>query len=597
MNANTQSSDDLRSAKPLKYAQTFEYTRPLTLRYGGILPRVTVTYETYGKLNAAKDNAIVICHALSGDSHVAMHETNDDPGWWDIAVGPGKVIDTNEYFVICSNALGGCRGTTGPNSINPKTSIPYGQEFPVVSVEDMIDVQKMLVTHLGIDKLFAVIGGSLGGMQALCWATRYPDTVHATAVLASAPRLSAQGIAFDVVARNAILRDPNFNNGQYYNQSQKPDVGLALARMLGHITYLSPKAMHDKFERDKLAPRDVATDFEKKFSVGSYLAYQGDKFVERFDANSYLTLSMAMDMFDLGAERDQLEKAFSQTTCRWLILSFTSDWLFPASQSREMTDALICQGKCVSFCNIISDAGHDAFLLPNDLDRYGKMLGAFLNTTTTTGTFIPAQPLPEDQPTEPRYDLEQLIGLVDEGKSVLDLGCSRGSLLTRLAHERHAGHLVGVDFDEYKLQLTMQRGFDVVQGNLEEGLPDFQDKQFDYVVLSLTLQGIVHTEAIVDEMLRVGKRCIVSYPNFAYHKIRKMLFEEGRSPGAEGSLLHYDWYNTPNRRFLSILDWQIFCAERNITIHRHLFLNNELNQIVSNEPNLNADMAICVFSR
>lgn len=597
MNSQAQSSDDLRSAKPLKHAQTFQCAQSLELRNGGILTTVNVTYETYGKLNEAKDNTIVICHALSGDSHVAMHDPTDDPGWWDIAVGPGKVIDTDRYFVICSNVLGGCRGTTGPNSINPKTGQPYGHEFPVVSVEDMIDVQKKLVDHLGIKKLFAVIGGSLGGMQTLCWATRYPNKLHAAAVLASAPRLSAQGIAFDVVARNAILRDPNFLNGQYYGQTNKPDVGLALARMLGHITYLSPKAMHDKFERDKLAPRDVATDFEKKFSVGSYLAYQGDKFVERFDANSYLTLSMAMDLFDLGAERDQLEKAFSQTTCRWLILSFSSDWLFPASQSREMTDALICQGKCVSFSNIISDAGHDAFLLPNDLDRYGGMLKAFLNTTTTSGTFVPPQPLPEDQPAEPRYDLEQLIGLVDEGKSVLDLGCSRGSLLTRLAHERHAQHLVGVDFDEYKLQQTMQRGFDVVQADLEKGLPDFRDKQFDYVVLSLTLQGIIHTEAIVEEMLRVGKHCIVSYPNFAYHKIRKMLFEEGRSPGAEGSLLHYDWYNTPNRRFLSILDWQIFCAERKITIHRHLFLNMEQNQVVSNDPNLNADMAICVFSR
>lgn len=597
MSSNAQSSDDMRSAKPLKYAQTFRSDASLVLRYGGILPGITVTYETYGTLNAAKDNAIYLCHALSGDSHVAQHDPADDPGWWDIAVGPGKVIDTNQYFVICSNVLGGCRGTTGPNNINPSTGEPYGQEFPVVSVEDMVDVQKMLVSHLSISKLFAVIGGSLGGMQALCWATRYPDKVHAAAILASAPRLSAQGIAFDVVARNSILRDPNFQNGQYYDKPNKPDVGLALARMLGHITYLSPKAMHDKFERDKLAPRDVATDFEKKFSVGSYLAYQGDKFVERFDANSYLTLSMAMDMFDLGAERKQLEQAFSQTTCRWLILSFTSDWLFPSSQSREMTDALICQGKCVSFCNIISDAGHDAFLLPNDLDRYGGMLKAFLTTTTTAGTFIPPQPLPAEQLTEPRYDLQQLISLVDVGKSVLDLGCSRGSLLTRLAHERHAQHLVGVDYDEYKIQLTMQRGFDVVQGNLEEGLPDFQDKQFDYVVLSLTLQGIIHTEAIVEEMLRVGKRCIVSYPNFAYHKIRKMLYEEGRSPGAEGSLLHYDWYNTPNRRFLSILDWQIFCMDRNITIHRHLFLNMEQNQIVSNDPNLNADMAICVFSR
>ena len=291
--------DALQSGAPLAYAQRFHSKAPLELENGGRLDDVVVCFETWGELDEAKSNAVLIPHALSGDSHAARHREDDDPGWWETLVGPGRPIDTDRYFVICSNSLGGCRGTTGPNFTNPSTGMPYGADFPVVSVQDMVEVQKRLVDHLGISRLRAVIGGSLGGLQTLAWATRYPEAVGTAVVIAAAPRLSSQGIAFDVVGRNAIRHDPHFAGGQYYD-GPAPEAGLALARMLAHITYLSDESMRQKFDPTRLQPRRVETGFESTFSVGSYLAHQGGRFVERFDANSYVTLSTAMDLFDLG---------------------------------------------------------------------------------------------------------------------------------------------------------------------------------------------------------------------------------------------------------------------------------------------------------
>jgi homoserine O-acetyltransferase len=597
------SSDSLRSARPLKYARCVHLPNPITLARGETLPNVTIAYETYGTLNPARTNAILICHAISGDSHVAQHNPQDDPGWWDLLVGPGKVIDTNRYFVLCSNILGGCRGTTGPNSVNPATGKPFGPDFPVITVQDMVDVQRMLLDHLGIEKLLAVVGGSLGGHQALCWATRYPHRVHTAVTLATSPHLTSQALAFDVVARNAILRDPHFCNGQYYDQPHRPDVGLAIARMLGHITYLSPQAMRAKFDNNKLEPHDVATEFEKKFSVGSYLAYQGHKFVERFDANSYITLSMAMDLFDLGRTRDELTANLVQSSCTWLVLSFTSDWLFPAFQSRQIVDALIAAGKRFSYCNVQSDCGHDAFLLPDNLPIYGEMIRAFLQHAAGDGAAA-HQTLHDqsnnDSPTSifqpQRLDYDGILQLIEPSASVLDVGCGCGGLLASLAENGHP-KLVGVELDESAILSCIRRGLDVIQADVEQGLPDFADQQFDYVVLSQTLQSIVRTDAVVNEILRIGKRGIVSFPNFAYHKIRRMLFEQGRSPGSDQGLLHFPWYETPNRRFLSILDWQEFCAAKNIRIHQAIYLDTEAGQTITDDPNANADTAIFVISR
>ncbi len=335
-----ESSDSVRSARPLKHVRYLTFDEPLELELDQSIPEVTVAYEFYGKLNAARDNAILICHALSGDSHVARHDADDEPGWWDIAVGPGKAIDTDRYFVICPNALGGCRGTTGPNSTDPRTGRRYGADFPTITARDIVEVQRRLVDRLGIRTLLAVIGGSMGGHQVLTWATRYPDRVAGAIALATSARLTTQALAFDVVGRNAIRRDANFKNGHYLEKNTVPAAGLAIARMLGHITYLSPQSMREKFGANRLQPREFATEFEKKFSVGSYLAYQGDKFVERFDANSYIKLSLAMDLFDLGSTSAELIQSLSPSQCRWLIMSFTSDWLFPPEQSRDLTDAL-----------------------------------------------------------------------------------------------------------------------------------------------------------------------------------------------------------------------------------------------------------------
>ena len=289
-----ESSDQARHAKPLRYAQTVTFDGPLPLELGGALPKVTVAFETYGTLSAAKDNAVLIAHAISGDSHAARHDAEDDPGWWDIVVGPGRPIDTNRYFVICPNLLGGCRGTTGPGSANPATGRPYGPDFPMLTIGDMVEAERRLLDHLGVDRLRAVVGGSMGGHQALAWARRFPERVGGVIAIATSPRLTSQALAFDVVGRNAIRRDPHYYGGQYYGEPHGPEVGLAIARMIGHITYLSQEAMTRKFEANRLQPHDIAAEFEKTFSVGSYLGYQGAKFVERFDANSYLALSMAM---------------------------------------------------------------------------------------------------------------------------------------------------------------------------------------------------------------------------------------------------------------------------------------------------------------
>ncbi|MEK7415872.1 MAG: homoserine O-acetyltransferase, partial [Planctomycetota bacterium] len=509
------SSDAARTAQPLRHLRTLHVSGPFQLERGGELPGLEIAYETYGELNAAHDNAVLICHAISGDSHVARHDANDEPGWWDALVGPGKHLDTTRWFVICSNALGGCRGTTGPNRIDSRTGVPYGSSFPDITIGDMVAVQTRLIDHLGIARLRAVIGGSMGGMQALIWATRHAQRVATVGLLATAHRLNTQAIAFDVVARNAILHDPDFAGGDYYSHPAKPEVGLAIARMLGHITYLSRESMQDKFEGDRLRPRAVATGFEKEFSVGSYLAYQGDRFVERFDANSYLRLSMAIDHFDLGADHASLVTATSVAHCRWLVVSFSSDWLFPPSQSQELVRALIAGGKEVSYCDITSRAGHDAFLLPTELPLYGPLVQSLL---IHGGEPQKPQNLPPEidalghDPTaifyRNRIDYERICAMIPNAASVLDLGCGTGGLLARLRQRGHQ-QLVGVELDQHQLATAVSRGLAVVQSDLDQGLALFANQQFEVVVLSQTLQSVYHVERVLDEMLRIGQMGIV----------------------------------------------------------------------------------------
>ena len=353
--------------------------RPLKLDCGVELGPFTVAYQTYGTLNAEKSNAILIGHALTGDQFVAdTHPITGKPGWWEIMVGPGKVIDTDRFFVICSNVLGGCMGTSGPNQTNPATGKPWGLDFPVITIADMVRAQVMLIDHLGIGQLFCVIGGSMGAMQALEWAAKYPERVFSAIPIAGAARHSAQNIAFHEVGRQAIMADPDWCGGDYLNQGKQPTRGLAVARMEAHITYLSEAALHRKFGRRLQSRESLTYGFDADFQVESYLRHQGISFVERFDANSYLYITRAMDYFDMAAEHDGvLAEAFRGTTVRLCLFSFTSDWLYPTIESREIVHALNAVAAQVSFVEIETDKGHDAFLL--DEPELHKTMAGFID--------------------------------------------------------------------------------------------------------------------------------------------------------------------------------------------------------------------------
>ncbi len=358
--------------------QTLHFDQPLQLSCGRTLDQYDLVVETYGTLNEDASNAILICHALSGNHHVAGYHSMEDskPGWWDSAIGPGKVIDTNRFFVIGVNNLGGCHGSTGPNQINPETGKPFGPDFPIVTVDDWVESQARLADHFGIEQFAAIIGGSLGGMQALQWSINYPDRLRHCMVIAAAPRLSAQNIAFNEVARQAITQDPQFFDGHYYAQDTVPRVGLMLARMLGHITYLSDDGMRNKFGRE-LRSGKINFDFTPQFEVESYLRYQGERFSTAFDANTYLLMTKALDYFDPAAlYNHDLAAALKKAQANFMVISFTSDWRFAPERSREIVDALVAADKPVSYAEIDAHQGHDAFLIP--IPRYLDVFGAYM---------------------------------------------------------------------------------------------------------------------------------------------------------------------------------------------------------------------------
>ena len=359
------------------------FTQPLTLKSGEVLPAFDLVYDTYGTLNADKSNAVLICHALSGNHHVAgkYSETDKYPGWWDNLVGPGRPLDTNRFFVIGVNNLGGCHGSSGPSSINPATGKPWGAAFPVVTVEDWVASQARLADHLGIEQLAAVIGGSLGGMQALQWTLSYPERIRHALVIASAPNLTAQNMAFNEVARQAIMTDPEFYDGHYYEHGTVPRRGLRIARMLGHITYLSDDAMGAKFGR-KLRDGEIKYGFGVEFEMESYLRYQGDKFAGEFDANTYLRMTRALDYFDPAlAHEGDLSAALAKAKAEFLVVSFTSDWRFSPARSREIVKALLDNELAVSYAEVTAAHGHDAFLMPDP--HYHDILRNYLQRIDT----------------------------------------------------------------------------------------------------------------------------------------------------------------------------------------------------------------------
>ena len=362
--------------------QTVRFDEALPLDCGQVLQSHELIYETYGQLNAEKNNAVLVCHALSGDHHAAgLHHIDDQKtGWWDSCIGPGKAIDTDKFYVVSSNNIGGCQGSTGPMSVDPESGQIYGPEFPLVTCKDWVRSQKMLMNHLGLDHWAAVVGGSLGAMQGLQWAIDYPDLVDHILLVASAPKLTAQNIAFNEVARQAIMTDPEFHEGRYFEHNTVPKRGLMLARMLGHITYLSEDAMHEKFGRELKAEKPNY-NFDVEFQVESYLRHQGASFVNRFDANTYLLMTKALDYFDPARDyNDNLVDAFKRIKAKSLVISFTSDWRFSTERSEEIVNAMMLAERDVSSCIIQSISGHDSFLMP--IDDYTQSVRSWLGNVT-----------------------------------------------------------------------------------------------------------------------------------------------------------------------------------------------------------------------
>jgi homoserine O-acetyltransferase len=579
-----------------------EKEQPLELECGKRLAPIDVAYETYGELNEAGDNIILICHALSGDAHVAGYHNSTDskPGWWDAMVGPGKCIDTNRYFVICSNFLGGCSGSTGPSSINPETAKPYGLDFPIITIGDMVKVQKLLLDKLGIKKLLAVIGGSIGGMQVLQWAIEYPNFVKAAIPIATTTHLGAQSIAFDAVGRNAILADADFADGQYHRQ-QGPDRGLAIARMIGHITYLSEQRMREKFGRELRSAEDYSYDFNSEFSVETYLAHKGQTFVERFDANSYLYITKAADYFDLQKDYGSLTKAFANVKSRFLVVSFASDWLFSPEQSRAIVDALSANRKDVSYCDIDSSYGHDAFLLETEV--LGAFLCCFLKATFGPGG--EKQPCPcyapsmralsqVEQAHWARVDYKRIESLIEPEGAVLDVGCGDGRLLANLVRDKNVkGN--GIELDQELVLDCICRGLPVIQQDVEQGLGYYADKSFDYVILSQTVQTLKAPQKVFEELLRVGQKVIVSFPNFAHWRCRAQLLFRGIAPVTRP--LPFGWHDSPNIHFLSLKDFDEFCRHLGVKVEKKIPLSKRHLRPVSFVPNLFAEQVVYVTSR
>jgi homoserine O-acetyltransferase len=585
-----------------KMLRVVEPDNPLELQCGKTLAPIDVAYETYGELNESGDNAILICHALSGNAHVAGFNGPDDSksGWWDVMVGPGKGIDTSKYFVICSNFLGGCSGTTGPGSTNPATGRPYGLDFPIITVADMVKVQKLLLDKLGIKQLLAVIGGSIGGMQVLQWAIDYPDFVKAAIPIATTSHLGAQSIAFDAVGRNAILADPNFAGGRY-TAEKVPDRGLSIARMIGHITYLSEQSMREKFGRQLRNSDRYNYDFDSEFAVETYLDHQGQSFVARFDANSYLYITRAADYFDLNKDYGSLNKAFANTKCRFLVISFASDWLFTPAQSRAIVEALAANGKDVSYCDIASPYGHDAFLLEPEI--LGSFLCCFLQATH--GPVQGQQPCScyarrirqfgeLEQAHRARVDYELIEALIEPNSTVLDVGCGDGQLLSNLVRDKNIKGQ-GIELDQKLVLDCICRRLPVIQQDIEEGLGFYGDNSFDYAVLSQTVQTLKNPQKVLTELLRVAGKVIVSFPNFAHWRCRSQVFFSGIAPVT--AELPFDWHNTPNVHCLSLKDFDRFCERLGVKVEKKIPLIKKRLSPVKFAPNLFAEQVIYVTSR
>lgn len=535
------------------------------LESGKSLPEVSIRYETYGTLNPDKSNVIWICSPLTADAHVAGFYNPDDKhvGWWDALIGKGKAVDTDKFFVVCSNILGGCKGSTGPASIDPRTGKPYGSTFPTITIGDMVKAQKLLADTLGIQSFYCIIGGSMGGFQAMKWAIYYPEIIDRVVLIATSPGFSAQALGFEIVGRDVITQDPNYNNGDYYDK-QIPATGLSNARKLAHITYLSAKGMESRFTRS-----DIRIEHPEKFYSGSsletYLEHQGSKFVDRFDANSYLHIAHATDTFDLATEYGSLENAFKNVKATFLNVNLSSDWLFPPNESRKITEALLNAGKVVTCLELDTNFGHDGFLI--ECGALGmaisRFLGGHIGEIQATGT--------------PAFHSEKDISIIDAlipaKASILDLGAGDGLLIDTLWKKKKVTG-VGVEKNFANILRCIERDVPVIEKKLNlKALESFADNSFDYAVFNRTLPEVRNQRLILREIMRIAKHAIITFPNFGSWEMRWALCYHGRMP--KSPEFPYEWYETPNihcftyRDFVRLAEAEKLEIEKIVTVNEH----------------------------
>ena len=565
------------------------------LEEGGSLPRVDVAWESCGLVKPENDNVVFICHALTGDAHVAGRYANENEssGWWESIVGPGKAIDTNRYRVICANVLGGCKGTTGPSSVNPATGRPWGSAFPRFTIGDTVEVYRSLLRELGVTHLAGLVGGSFGGIQVCEWLAAHPNEVDKAVMIASGAALNSQALAFDIVGRYAITLDPHWHGGDYYDRpfEDRPNVGLAQARQVAHITYLSLDLLNRRFGRkqqeDWLAKgaewlEAHAAKFGTTFAIESYLRYQAKKFIARFDANSYLQITHAMDRYDASVKYGSLDEVCRRITAKLLLVSISGDWLFSEEQSRNIAAAMLRQGKDVSYSHLDIKVGHDGFL--THTKELGKLMGAFFAS------------VPTEVAAEKRQKLAPIVELIPEGGQVLDIGCGSGSLLTLLREKKVRG--TGIEIDFGKIVDGVRGGLNVLYEDADEGLGLLPDAAYDVAVLSETLQTVKKPREILVKILDKAKEAVVTIPNFASIGIRLHLLLTGRMP--VGSELPFEWYDTPNTHFFTFHDFRALCAKEGIEIKT---IRAEANGwfgrllLALGFVNLGADRVICRLAR
>lgn len=565
------------------------------LEEGGSLPRVDVAWESCGLVKPENDNVVFICHALTGDAHVAGRYANENEssGWWESIVGPGKAIDTNRYRVICANVLGGCKGTTGPSSVNPATGRPWGSAFPRFTIGDTVEVYRSLLRELGVTHLAGLVGGSFGGIQVCEWLAAHPNEVDKAVMIASGAALNSQALAFDIVGRYAITLDPHWHGGDYYDRpfEDRPNVGLAQARQVAHITYLSLDLLNRRFGRkqqeDWLAKgaewlEAHAAKFGTTFAIESYLRYQAKKFIARFDANSYLQITHAMDRYDASVKYGSLDEVCRRITAKLLLVSISGDWLFSEEQSRNIAAAMLRQGKDVSYSHLDIKVGHDGFL--THTKELGKLMGAFFAS------------VPTEVAAEKRQKLAPIVEMIPEGGQVLDIGCGSGSLLTLLREKKVRG--TGIEIDFGKIVDGVRGDLNVLYEDADEGLGLLPDAAYDVAVLSETLQTVKKPREILVKILDKAKEAVVTIPNFASIGIRLHLLLTGRMP--VGSELPFEWYDTPNTHFFTFHDFRALCAKEGIEIKT---IRAEANGwfgrllLALGFVNLGADRVICRLAR